>query len=487
LLDRIVYMKKYYYFFIAFFLGIALCNSITWWLLVFLFAVFFLFVVVFFLGTKSYVFIILFGFCLGIGRVWFGQVDLNDSGRIAFYNGDKVKLSGVVMDVDRRINGVKMVVDAKFENNGREGIHGTVLVKTRRYPEFKYGDLLEINGKLKEPENFNGFDYRRYLAKDGIYSVMVYPRLRKIAGERGNVFYAGLMNLREWFESRLNQMLPEPHASFMAGLLIGARKGIPRSVLDDFQKTGLTHIIAISGYNITLLIIFIAGALKFLRRKWQVLISVLVIVVFTLFVGASAAVVRAAIMGILGLMALWVGRKGNVLLLVSWSGFFMVMWNPLVLIVDVGFQLSFLAVLSLIFVMPLMERYFKWMPEKGGLREAFVTTLAAQVLVLPVILINFGQLSLISPIANVFVVPWIPLVMMSGFLMVVFSLFFMPLAWVMQAITWFVLKLMLICTKMFAAIPFAAIQIGWFGWGMALIYYYFVVRWIRRNELFEFI
>ncbi|MBU1956882.1 ComEC/Rec2 family competence protein, partial [bacterium] len=216
----------------------------------------------------------------------------------------------------------------------------------------------------------------------------------------------------------------EPHGSFMAGLLLGSRKGIPEHLMQSFNTTGLTHIIAISGYNITLVIVVISGLFGFLSRRWKVFACSFFIIIFVIMVGASAAVVRAAIMGVISLIALFFGRQYFVIIGLFGAAFFMNLWNPKILVYDIGFQLSFLATFGIVVFADRIERYFRWMPSFFGMREAVLMTLSAQILALPVIILNFGRLSVVSPIANVFVLPLIPLAMLFGFFAVLFGRFF---------------------------------------------------------------
>jgi len=186
-----------------------------------------------------------------------------------------------------------------------------------------------VYGEVQAPGEFEGFDYGAYLSRYGIYSVMYRPKVNLVDSGNGNFFWSGMYYLQGKFLERINRLFPEPHASFEAGLLVGARKGIPEDLMEKFNITGLTHIIAISGYNITIIIVFMMWALGGLPRKMGFVAAVAAIVLFTLFVGASPAVVRASIMGILGLIALNYGRDNNIHLTILWTAFFMVMWRCL--------------------------------------------------------------------------------------------------------------------------------------------------------------
>ena len=299
---------------------------------------------------------------------------------------------------------------------------------------------------------------------------MYHPGIEVLESGRGNFFWHGMSYLQSKFMERINRLFPEPHASFEAGLLVGARKGIPDDLMTKFNITGLTHIIAISGYNITIIIVFVMWMLGGLPRMTGFVVACAAIVLFTLFVGASPAVVRASIMGILGLIALNYGRQNNISLTLLWSAALMVAWNPKILMHDVGFQLSFAAVMGLIYVAPHFERYSKKLPQAFGVREAITMTLAAQVMALPIIVYNFERLSLIAPFSNLLVAFAIPPAMLFGFVAVVLqiavlSFIFFPLSQIFAYFAWGVLSYIIGVIEMTAAVPYASIDLP----GMTLL------------------
>jgi competence protein ComEC len=318
---------------------------------------------------------------------------------------------------------------------------------------------VKVYGELQEPGEFNGFNYGNYLSRYGIYSVMYYPKIEVLEEGQGNFFWAGMTWMQTKFLSQINKLLPEPHASFEAGLLVGARKGIPEDLMNKFNITGLTHIIAISGYNITIIIVFVMWLLAGLPRKMGFYVAISAIVLFTLFVGASPAVVRASIMGILGLIALNYGRQNNIHITVLFSACLMILWNPKILWWDVGFQLSFAAVLGLIYVAPLFKKYAEKLPKAFGVREAIQMTLSAQVMALPIIIYNFERLSLIAPIANLFVIFAIPPAMLFGFVAVILSFLSHILGLIPAYLAWGILSYIITIIETTSSIPYASIDL----------------------------
>ncbi len=413
---------------------------------------------------REFVLVLLMLICAGVLRYEmavpvFGEKD------VAFYHSEEqaVSLKGVIMDYpDERADRIKLTVEA-YELDGRE-VQGNVLITVNRYPEFEYGEQIRVWGTVQEPTEFEDFSYKNYLRRYGIDSVMYYPYVEVIGAPRRDDWRYWVFGLKKVFEARLNQLFTEPHASFAAGLLLGSRRGIPEELMEDFNISGLTHIIAISGYNITLIIVFVSGILKFLSKKWQTIMATLVIFVFVILVGGTAAVVRAAIMGVLGLWAVWFGRKAEVTRLLALTAALMTMWNPFILVDDVGFQLSFAATCGLVYMTDSVERFLKWLrvwrfiPEIFSIREAFVTTLAAQTLAVPIIVAVFGRFSLIAPFANVAAVSFIPLAMLCSFVAVLVSCFWFYGGLLVAYVGWFFLELIMQIAHWSARVPFSSIE-----------------------------
>lgn len=447
---------------ISFLAGVLLFQKISLEILLCIIFCFFLI----FIKKRIYLIALLF-FILGLVRMYFAFPSI-DENSIHYYQSEEEyrTIQGIIIEnPDRRrtkanyiLQAEKILIGSKWQN-----VSGRFLFSMDLYPEFQYGDYIEIKGRLIEPVEFESFSYKNYLLLFNIYSVMYYPQVKVLEQGRGNLFFSILFGLKKGFEEQLNKLIPEPMASFEAGLLTGSRKGIPDDLMLNFNLTGLTHIIAISGYNISLIIILISGLFKNVARNVKIPVIIAFIIIFTLFVGASAAVVRASIMGVIAVIALWAGRQSQIINALLMSAFVMVMMNPFTLLYDVGFQLSFLATLGLIITGNYLERLFGFLPDAFGLREAFAMTFSAQVFALPVILYNFKRFSLISPVANVFVVPFIPFAMLFGFLGVVVSYFWFDLGFVLIFPAWLVLKYIIWITGFLANLPFASFEVPWFS------------------------
>ena len=447
-------------------------------------------------GLRLYIVTVLFvlAVCLGLIRASLSEHRITPD-QIDYYNSQIIDVEGVIAEADIRRDKAKYTIAAQkleirqpdksviLAGNSKIEINGEILISLNKYPQYEYGDRVRISGELEEPGEFDGFSYSNYLSRYDVYSVMYYPKVTVMEKGKGSLFWSVMSFLQNKFMERINRIFPEPQASFEAGLLIGARKGIPDELIQKFNITGLTHIIAISGYNITIIIAFVMWILRGIPRKTGFVFAILSIILFTLFVGASPAVVRASIMGILGLIALNYGRQNNIHLTVLFSAFFMVLWNPKILWWDVGFQLSFAAVLGLIYVAPFFKKYSSKLPEAFGIREAIQMTLSAQVMALPIIVFNFGRLSLIAPLANLLVVFAIPPAMMFGFLAVLASFVFEGISLVLGYITWGILTYIIKIIELMASVPYASVNIPNLGLWMVIGYYLLLVLVLYRQYL----
>jgi competence protein ComEC len=427
--------------------------------------------------------IFLMGLYLGALRLIF-SFDLPEN-HISNYSGYVSFFGCVVEEVDVRSDKVKYVFEVeKVFLDGDVLARGRVLVIAPKYPQYNYGECFVVSGVQDFPEMIDDFDYAAYLARYNIYSILYRPVFEEVEEvEGGNVFFRKIFSFKRGFEGRMGRVFSEPHASFMAGLILGSRRGIPEHLMTDFNITGLTHIIAISGYNITLIIVIVSAMLGFLGRKKSVYFSAIFIVVFVVLVGASAAVVRAAIMGLISLLALYNGRQYFVTNALFIAAFLMNIYNPKILIFDVGFQLSFFATCGLVYVSPYIEKYFESLPKVVGIRESILLTISAQIFALPIIVYDFGRLSLISPFANLFVLPFIPLAMLFGFFATVFSFVFDFLGQFIGFFGYLILELIIFFVKLFATVPLASIEIGWFSKSMLIGYYLCLFFWLKKKNL----
>ncbi len=262
------------------------------------------------------------------------------------------------------------------------------------------------------------------------------------------------------FITAINQILPEPQAGLLSGILFGFKASLTKDFYQALITTGTVHIVALSGQNISILAAFISQMTMFLGRKISVIVSVVVVTAFILFVGLSASLVRAAIMAYISFLAIYLGRKNWGIWSLFLAGVIMVIINP-AWFFDISFQLSFLATLGIILFCPEPVSHVN-KSLLGKLREEisgnFKTTLAAQMFTLPVIFINFHRISLIAPITNVLIGWTVTPIMITGFVLSLLSLINMTSASLAGSVAWVFLSYLIYIVELTARIPFAGIS-----------------------------
>ncbi|PJA87130.1 MAG: hypothetical protein CO141_01085 [Candidatus Moranbacteria bacterium CG_4_9_14_3_um_filter_42_9] len=365
-----------------------------------------------------------------------------------------------------------------------------VLINTNLYPEYRYGDEINLKCTLETPKNFaEGFDYRMYLAKDRIYYICSGVKIELLNRDKGNNFYAAVIKLKNKFGGAMAEMIPLPEAGLLEGLLLGGDAKLPKSVQDNFSRTGMTHIVAVSGYNVTIIAEYLMLALIFLGfwRQQAFWGAILGIFLFILMIGFPSSAVRAGVMGGLLIWAMKSGRLANSQNAIVASAAVMLLINPLLLRWDIGFQLSFLATLGIVYLYPFLERHLIKKNKVFGILELLGLTISAQIFVLPIILINFGKLSLISPLANILVLPIIPLTMLLGFFAVILKLLIPPLAPVFSWLVFLLLKYEVEAINFLAGLNWSSVEIKSFAWYWAIVWYILLIRimfMLRKREKF---
>lgn len=394
----------------------------------------------------------------------------------------KVDLYGYVDDQPARGGDKQQIVfhSEELEINGKMlTTDENILIIVKAYPEYNYGQTLKVNGELKLHQNFSdsGFDYVEYLSKNNVFTLMSYPVISKTDlklsfFKRVKIsIYKKIFAVKNAFESSINRSVQEPNAAYINGILLGTRSQIPQDLKDAFARTSTSHILAISGFNITI----IAGILTlifilFLKRPTAFLFSVIGITLFTLLTGAQASVVRAAIMGCLVLLANKEGRLYGAVNAIIFAGAAMVLINPNILRYDAGFQLSFMATLGLIYLGPIFKNIFAKLPNFLNLPETLAMTISAQIAVLPLLLFYFKQLSVISLPANILILPFVPLSMLLGFLTGLAGLITPFLGTIIGYFAWFLTSIQLFLVKFLAKPGWATIPIN-FPWYLLVVVY----------------
>ncbi|MBN1922371.1 MAG: DNA internalization-related competence protein ComEC/Rec2 [Anaerolineae bacterium] len=426
------------------------------------------------------------GLALGAGRYLLAQPTF-DAGHVSTYNGaTAVTLTGIVTgEPDARATYIHLPVTAenlRLSNGAEIAVRGQVLVRASPFTPACYGDRIAVTGALETPPAFEEFSYRDYLARRGIYTLVREGRVEILASHQAGRVREILYRFKAHALATVLRLLPEPQASLLAGILLGVESGISEELNAAFSATGASHIVAISGFNLTL----VAGVLatvarRFLGRKGQLPVVLGGVWLYTILVGASAAVVRAAVMGSLVIIARRDERPIHGPTSLALAALVMSAANPLILW-DVGFQLGLAATAGLIFFTEPLTELFQRMLLRlmssqraeifmGWLSEALIVTLAAQLTTLPIIVATFQRLSLVTLLTNLLILPAQPFVMVCGGAALLIGLFILPVGQIIAWFAWVFLTYTITMVNLTAGIPLASIPVGQIGLPLVWAYY----------------
>lgn len=503
-----------FYFCIAFIVGIGLATAVKipqtvgWGILV----VGVLFIVISMVAQqypkiKSFEILGIAGFCilflaLGIARVHVAEFTITKDSLRAYRDvSQKVTLVGVIIaDPDVRDTYQRLKVKINKTNS-------VVLVTVGRQTEFQYLDSVNMTGFLKTPPMLDDFNYKNYLMKEGVYSVMDFPAIEITLQEHHytplSFIYEKILLLKRALLRSLDKSFSGAGNYIMQGVVFGNDATMPKELKNQFQVTGLSHVTAVSGGNIVILIImltFVLLALGFWRQH-ALVGAMLFIWLYIALIGFPASGIRAAMMGSVALLGGVLGRQNTSSRVLTITAALMVMQNPFVLLYDIGFQLSFLASAGIIYGKPFVDRFIQFDSEiflvwiknekiksffvKHGyeLQSIVSVTIVAQIFTLPIIVYYFGNVSLVALLANVLVLPIIPWLMGIGFVAAILGIFSGFLGWVAAlpcyALLWYFLNVL-----DFLNMPLAMVSVGSISFGWVAFYYIAlaaVIWWLQKK------
>ncbi len=346
-------------------------------------------------------------------------------------------------------------------------VEGKLLARVPAGKNWRYGDRLRLEGALRTPPQDDLFSYRDYLYRQGVlsyFSCSWEGCARLIGHGYGNPLLDGIYTLRGKFEEVLYALFPDPEASLLDGILLGIEGRIPQDVAQAFKDTGTAHIIAISGFNFSVLAALFMRLFGRLFGRWRgMLVAFFAMAGYAMLAGANPAVVRAALMGILAVLAVQLGRRQNGLNSLALVSAVIAFFNPHVLW-EVSFQLSAMATLGLVlyadrFTQAFMNFAARYVPSSMAQRLAapvgayFLYTLAAQLTTLPITFYHFQVVSLLSLLANIAVLPVQPLLMVSGAVTALVGALSLSLGRWISLFTWPLTAYTIRVVEWFAAIP----------------------------------
>ena len=364
------------------------------------------------------------------------RLPLSENHLLNAVKGEPVTFTGTVTGIPKEIAGqLRFQVKAEAPNEGT-----ALIVLYGSEEEYRYGERVEINGELRIPPDTGSFSYKDYLERNGVSVICYNPSIHRLSGNGGDSFRVRIFSFREVLLDRIYTLFRNPENSLMAGIILGDETKIPARVERDFQRTGTAHIIAISGANFTVLCWFLLALVRRILPQWWAPLTMIPFIIFyTILVGESAAVVRAAIMCAFTMGGMCIGRSRNGTNSLFLTAALMGLFDPLLLF-DIGFQLSVMATLGiLLFTGPFqhaLERVLVRIPFlhpehrlsiRDYLTDGLLISISAQIFTTWISAAAFGELSLISLPANFLIAPFQSWIMLGGFLSLFLSFIFKPL------------------------------------------------------------
>ncbi len=404
------------------------------------------------------------GFSLG-AIVWTNTEQVNQFQRLT---GQAVNTEGVVVgwpNLTASGNQSLMILPDGFN----QALRVSLRIPIKIHPN----DRVWIRGQIKQPENFNRFNYIAYLKKNNVYAELDKPKVIVIKISQHQII-STLDSLRQWIINKAGNRLTQSSSGMVLGMLIGYGDSLPKDLGVAFQKTGLTHILVASGFNLTVIASSIGVLAWLIGRRWGDVVSLAIIWAFVVLTGSSGSVVRAGIMASVILLARIFGRMPTSYFTLLLAVTIMVWINPLQLFYDIGFQLSVGATIGVLEA----NKLRLYLQRDGMLTELLWPTMGAILLTAPIISFYFGTFSLIAPIANLLVLPLVPLVMLLG------GLTLLPWIYIFSApITEFIVQLQVKITMFFAEWKYSSLSIES---SLSFLIGYYIILFLLREAFYHY-
>lgn len=394
------------------------------------------------------IFVVLAGGLVGLWRGSVGQQELAPYENIIGYSTSVKGKVGEDPDTGKNGELVLRLGDVQIEGHK---LPGMIWVSAAPQPEIKRGDSVTVKGKLSE--GFGNFPASMYRAE-------VVKAERPVPGD-----VAG--QVRDWFASAVRLGVPEPEASLGIGYLVGQRRSLPPELDEALRIAGLTHVVVASGYNLTILVRLARRLFVKISKYLAALSAGSMIFAFIMVTGMSPSMSRAGLVAGLSLLAWYYGRKFHPLVLLPFAAAVTLLVNPSFGWSDLGWQLSFAAFAGVMILAPLAQRYFFGDKKPGTVRQILGETVAAQILTMPILILAFGEFSNVAIVANLLVLPLVPLAMLLTFIAGIGALVWPGFAsWFGAPASW-LLEYMTTVAQYLANLPWAQSQLAINCWVVA--------------------
>jgi len=404
---------------------------------------------------------------------------VQDSG---FFNYNKEDLIGVISsDPEVRAKSQKFI----FISESNEKI----IVFANRYINLNYGDNIEINGNIEKPEVFNNFDYPAFLSRQGIFYVSYYPNIILLPELGTKTIKFGFLhliyNIKNNMRYSVNKYLPEPNASLILATTLGDDFGLDSELNIGLVKSGLRHIVAVSGLHMTIIlgVLFLFFIILGLKRNYATIVALMFLLFYVVLTGMPFSAIRASIMGGILFLGFLIGRPSNTINALIISAIAIILWQNTAW-QEISFQLSFLAILGILLFFSFFQNIFKKISKIPKFSiDILSITMAVLILIWPILSYNFGEFSIIAPISNVLVLPILPILMILGFLVMVFGIFFAPLAIFFSWFLWLVSEWIIFVAEFLGNFPGASIKFTNTNTWFIIAYYVLLVGIIAAIKL----
>lgn len=464
--------------------GIVLSSVSNSYLIIVLSIILISFAGIYFSLKNSRLIFIFIGITLffSIGAFQYKLTNDSSLSKLAGYSEQQLNIKGYIIsepNVGEAKTSYTLQVEQITSNEETKAVSAKVLLTTLNTDSiYDYGEEVVVTATLAIPKgrrNPGGFDYRSYLAQQGV-SGTIFAKPESIIStsiNKGNILVKTGLMLRGKIVNVIKKSMPPEQAGLLNGMLIGYREGLSEEVQKAFSNSGLTHIMAVSGANVAFLVIpmiFLLRKVLKLRQKTSNIIVIGILVVFVYITGVQPSVLRAVLMAIVILIGQILRREADVYTTISFSAMLLLLSSPSMLY-NIGFQLSYVATLSLVlFYKNIKEAIkLKYLPEL--ISDVLAATLAAQVGVLPITVLYFNNVSIISVVTNVLVIPVVELITILGSIMAVVGQLNIFLSQILGYFNSPLLTFVLFVTKTASNVPFAVLRVTTPSLLLVFIYY----------------
>jgi len=406
------------------------------------------------------------GLCIGLG---YGSAALGERDAYTLYIGNLVQLTGKVKeDPSRNSSGLSLQLDTVVIEG--ESMPGSALVSLTG-TDIKRGDIVTVQSLLKP--GFGSFPAS--MSRATIVSIV-----RPVPGDIGRV-------VRDWFADKIRANIAEPQASLGIGFLTGQKSALPDNLSDALKVAGLTHIVVASGYNLTILVRMARRLFVRFSKYLSAVSSGVMITMFMAVTGLSPSMTRAGLVSGLSLLAWYYGHRFHPLILLPFAAAITVAIQPSYMWGDLGWQLSFAAFAGVMVVAPLLQRYFYGEKEPGVFRQILGETIAAHIVTVPIIATGFGVISNVAVIANVLVVPLVPLAMLLTFISGMWTIIGVPWVWLIATPTSWLLTYMTNVATFVSELSWAQseLQAELWVWGVYVLVIAAACIWMTRATKYD--